>query len=66
MRKAVTDIKETKPYATRHYRVPHSPISLKETNKAKLDKYRAPGQSYDGFIYQLIELWEKNNGNYAV
>jgi hypothetical protein len=37
-------------------------IGLKNTTKAKLDKNRAPGQCYDGFIRQLVDLWERNNG----
>jgi len=38
-------------------------IGLKKTTKDKLDKNRAPGQCYDGFICQLVDLWERNNGN---
>ena len=37
-------------------------IVLKKTTKDKLDKNRAPGQCYDGFIRQLVDLWERNNG----
>ena len=37
-------------------------IGLKMFTKDKLDKNRAPGQCYDGFICQLIDLWERNNG----
>ena len=36
-------------------------IGVKRTTKVKLDKNRAPGQCYDGFICQLIDLWEKAN-----
>lgn len=35
-------------------------IGLKMTTKDKLDKNRAPGQCYDGFISQLLDLWEEN------
>ncbi len=35
-------------------------IGLKRTTKGSLDKNRAPGQCYDGFICQLVDLWEKN------
>ena len=35
-----------------------SSIGLKRATKDKLDKNRAPGQCYDGFICQLIDLWE--------
>ena len=34
-------------------------IGLKKTTKDKLDNNRAPGQCYDGFICQLVSLWEK-------
>ena len=38
-------------------------IGLRMTTKDKLDKNRAPGQCYDGFICQLVDLWEKVNVN---
>ena len=34
-------------------------IGLKRATKAKLDRNRAPGQCYDGFLCQLVDLWEK-------
>ena len=34
-------------------------IGLKRTTKEKLDNNRAPGQCYDGFICQLVDLWER-------
>jgi len=34
-------------------------IGLKRTTKDKLGQNRAPGQCYDGFIRQLVDLWEK-------
>jgi len=34
-------------------------IGLRETTKNKLDSNRAPGQCYDGFLCQLVDLWEK-------
>ncbi len=36
-------------------------IGLRETTKTKLDSNRAPGQCYDGFLCQLVDLWEKNH-----
>ena len=27
--------------------------------KDRLDCFRAPGQCYDGFINQLVDLWEQ-------
>jgi len=44
-------------------------IGLKRTTKDKLDKNRAPGQCYDGFICQLVDLWEnikENKKDYAI
>ena len=44
-------------------------IGLKRITKDKLDKNRAPGQCYDGFICQLIDLWEnikENKKDYAI
>lgn len=38
-------------------------IGLKMTTKDKLDKNRAPGQCYDGFLCQLVDLWERINSN---
>ena len=35
-------------------------IGIRRTTKVKLDRNRAPGQCYDGFISQLIDLWEKD------
>jgi hypothetical protein len=36
-------------------------VGLKKTTKDRLDRNRAPGQCYDGFICQLIDLWEQAN-----
>ena len=36
-------------------------IGLKQTTKSRLDKNRAPGQCYEGFITQLVDLWERTN-----
>ena len=38
-------------------------IGLKSVTKKKLDENRAPGQCYDGFIWQLVNLWERTNSN---
>ncbi len=38
---------------------PRTTIGLKKTTKDGLDKNRATGQCYDGFICQLVDLWEK-------
>ncbi|MCW4025848.1 MAG: hypothetical protein NWF01_12590 [Candidatus Bathyarchaeota archaeon] len=42
---------------------PRTTIGLKAETKQMLDKNRAPGQCYDGFICQLVDLWEKSSGN---
>ena len=34
-------------------------IGLKRTTKDRLDHSRSPGQSYDGFIRQLVDLWDR-------
>jgi hypothetical protein len=34
-------------------------IAIWKSTKEKLDENRAPGQCYNGFICQLIDLWEK-------
>ena len=38
-------------------------IGVRLNTKDKLDKNRAPGQCYEGFICQLVDLWERNNGS---
>jgi hypothetical protein len=37
---------------------PRTTISLKSTTKTKLDKWKAAGQCYDGFLSQLLQMWE--------
>ncbi len=34
-------------------------IGLRVSTKEKLDKNRAPGQCYDGFLCQLVDMWEE-------
>ena len=34
-------------------------IGLRSTTKERLNNNRAPGQCYDGFLCQLVDLWEK-------
>jgi hypothetical protein len=36
-------------------------IAVRTGTKTKMDKWRAPGQCYDRFLCQLIELWEKTH-----
>jgi len=31
----------------------------KMATKEKLDDNKAPGQCYDGFLYQLVDLWKR-------
>jgi hypothetical protein len=33
-------------------------VSISRNTKARMDKWRANGQCYDGFICQLVSLWE--------
>ena len=33
-------------------------IALKNTTKMRLDRNRAPGQCYEGFLCQLMDHWE--------
>jgi hypothetical protein len=40
-----------------------STIGLRTSTKDKLDKHRAPGQCYDGFLCQLVGMWEEAHGN---
>ncbi len=40
-------------------RDPPTTIGLRNTTKQRLDKKRAPGQCYDGFLCQMIDLWER-------
>ena len=40
-------------------------VGVKASTKAKLDQNRAPGQCYDGFINQLVDLWETNSKEMA-
>jgi len=37
-----------------------STIGLRQSTKTRLDRYRAPGQCYDGFIQQMVDHWEKS------
>ncbi len=40
-----------------------STIGIRSATKSRLDKNRAPGQCYDGFIWQMVDLWERSNSN---
>jgi hypothetical protein len=37
----------------------HTTIGLKKATKERLDEKRAPGQCYDGFLCQLMDMWEE-------
>jgi hypothetical protein len=39
---------------------PRTSISITEKIKCRLDENRSPGQCYNGFICQLVDLWEEN------
>ncbi len=34
-------------------------VGVRLSTKNRLDKNRAPGQCYDGFLCQLVDLWEE-------
>jgi len=36
-------------------------VGVRQSTKDRLDKNRAPGQCYDGFLCQLVDLWEQSN-----
>ena len=38
---------------------PHTTIGLRKATKIRLDKARAPGQCYDGFLCQLVDFWQE-------
>ncbi len=38
---------------------PHTTIGLRKTTKSRLDRGRAPGQCYDGFLCQMLDLWDE-------
>jgi len=46
-----------------------SSIGLRKSTKARLDRSRAPGQCYDGFLCQLVDMWDevhqKNNSGHG-
>jgi hypothetical protein len=35
-------------------------IGLKQTTRSRLDKNRVPGQCYDSFIQQIVDLWKRS------
>ena len=39
-----------------------STIGLRVSTKERIDRCRAPGQCYDGFIQQMVDHWEKSKG----
>jgi hypothetical protein len=46
---------------------PRTTVAISKTTKARMDKWRATGQCYDGFLCEMVNLWErmhKNDGRY--
>ena len=37
-------------------------IGIKASTKSELDRRRAPGQCYDGFLCQLMNMWDRDGG----
>ena len=35
-------------------------VGIKHGTKSRLDANRAPGQCYDGFLQQTVNLWERS------
>ena len=48
-----------KKYHVNNKGVLRTSIGLNSETKRRMDENRAPGQSYDGFIRQLVDSWEK-------
>ncbi len=47
----------------------YTTLNLRVSTKKRINKDRAPGQCYDGFICQLIDSWEnikENKKDYAI
>ncbi len=44
---------------------PHTTIGLRKATKSRLDKDRAPGQCYDGFLCQMMDIWEEVGNNHG-
>jgi len=44
------------------HKTARSTIALKATTKSRMDQRRAPGQCYDGFLCQLIDMWDRVHG----
>ena len=40
-----------------------STIGLRVSTKERMDRCRAPGQCYDGFITQMVDHWEKTRAS---
>jgi hypothetical protein len=40
---------------------PHTTIGLRKATKQRLDRARAPGQCYDGFLCQLVDFWQETH-----
>lgn len=41
--------------------IPRTTVSLSKTTKDRLDKWRATGQCYDGFLCEMVSLWERTH-----
>ncbi len=50
---------------TDRHKSPRTTIALRQGTKARLDRNRAPGQCYDGFVCQMVDLWESENHRHA-
>ena len=44
------------------HRTARTTIGIKASTKSELDRRRAPGQCYDGFLCQLMNDWDRASG----
>lgn len=42
-----------------HQAFVHTAIAIQRNTKERLNNIRATGQSYDGFIRELVDYWER-------
>ena len=48
-------------------KLPRTTIGIRRTTKERLDHFRAPGQSRNGFVTELLNMWEMlEEGRYTM
>jgi hypothetical protein len=48
------------------HRTARTTIGIKASTKLELDRRRAPGQCYDGFLCQLMNDWDRAGGRAGI